>query len=83
MKSALDAKNGHHDDSDDVHWGDDGDNGTFVMVRCQFDQRVRLPGLNMKSPPHRFQDDLIDDKVGVAEDCDALGDGYNMIIVIF
>ena len=53
------------------------------MVRCQFDQRVRLPGLNMKSPPHRFQDDLIDDKVGVAEDCDALGDGYNMIIVIF
>ena len=52
------------------------------MVRCQFDQRVLLPGLNMKSPPHRFQDDLIDDKVGVAEDCDALGDGYNMIIVM-
>ena len=67
MKSALDAKNSHHDDNDDVHWGDDGDNG-FVMVRYQFDQRVLLPGLNMKSLPHRFHDDLIDDKVGVAED---------------
>ena len=40
----------------------------FVMVRCQFDQRVLLPGLNMKSLPHRFHDDLIDDKVGVDED---------------
>ena len=64
MKSALDAKNSHHDDNDAVHRGDD---GTFVMVRCQFDQRVLLPGLNMKSLPHRFHDDLIDDKVGVAE----------------
>ena len=40
----------------------------FVMVRYQFDQRALLPGLNMKSLPHRFHDDLIDDKVGVAED---------------
>ena len=52
------------------------------MVRCQFDQRVLLPGLNMKSLPHRFHDDLIDDKVGVTDDYDALGDGYNMIIVM-
>ena len=65
MKSGLDAENSHHDDNDDVHWGDD---VTFVMVRCQFDQRVLPPGLNMKSLPHRFHDDLIDDKVGVAED---------------
>ena len=36
----------------------------------------------MKSLPHRFHDDLIDDKVVVAEDYDALGDGYNMMIVI-
>ena len=54
----------------------------FVMVRYQFDQRGLLPGLNMKSPPHRFHDDLIDDKVDVAEDYDALDDGYNMIIVM-
>ena len=54
----------------------------FVMVRYLFDQKDLLPGLNMKSPPHRFPDDLIDDKVGVAEDYDALGDGYNMIIVM-
>ena len=48
------------------------------MARCQFDQRVLLPGLNMKSLPHR----LHDDKVVVAEDYDALDDGNNMIIVI-
>ena len=54
----------------------------FVMVRYQFDQRALLPGLNMKSLPRRFHDDLIDDKVVVAEDYDALDDGNNMIIVI-
>ena len=51
------------------------------MVRCQFDQRVRLPGLNMKSPPHRFHHDPIDDKVDVADDYDAVGDG--LVFVLF
>ena len=35
----------------------------------------------MKSPPHRFHHDPIDDKVDVADDYDAVGDG--LVFVLF